>query len=48
MSHQAAIDILMDGAGRQWDPTVVRVFLETVQAGDGEAAEAETLHEHAV
>jgi HD-GYP domain-containing protein (c-di-GMP phosphodiesterase class II) len=31
MPHEAAIDILKDGAGSQWDPTVVRVFLETIQ-----------------
>ena len=34
MSHQAAAEILTDGAGRQWDPTVVRIFLEKVQVED--------------
>ncbi len=36
MPHEAAIDILKDGAGSQWDPTVVRVFLETIQVPDAE------------
>jgi HD-GYP domain-containing protein (c-di-GMP phosphodiesterase class II) len=34
MSHQAAVEILRDGAGRQWDPTVVRIFLERVEEED--------------
>jgi HD-GYP domain-containing protein (c-di-GMP phosphodiesterase class II) len=34
MSHQEAADILRDGAGRQWDPTVVGIFLERVQVED--------------
>ncbi len=29
--HQAAVEILKDGAGQQWDPTVVRIFLEMIQ-----------------
>ncbi len=33
MAHQAAADILKDGAGRQWDPTVVRLFLEMIESG---------------
>ncbi len=39
MAHQAATEILKDGAGRQWDPTVVRVHLEVIQV---EGAEPET------
>jgi putative nucleotidyltransferase with HDIG domain len=31
MAHQTAVEILKDGAGTQWDPTVVRVFLEILQ-----------------
>ena len=31
MPHQAAVEILRDGAGGQWDPTVVRIFLEMIQ-----------------
>ena len=46
MSHEAAVEILRDGAGRQWDPTVVRVFLETVSVEDA-PAEAERLPEPA-
>ena len=38
MSHQAAAEILKDGAGSQWDATVVRVVLEMVEV---EALEAE-------
>jgi HD-GYP domain-containing protein (c-di-GMP phosphodiesterase class II)/putative Ca2+/H+ antiporter (TMEM165/GDT1 family) len=34
MSHEQASDILKDGAGRQWDATVVRIFLERVQVKD--------------
>ncbi len=34
MSHQAAADILREGAGRQWDATVVRIFLDRVQVED--------------
>ena len=34
MSHQVAAEILREGAGQQWDPTVVRVFLEKVQMED--------------
>jgi len=34
MSHQEATEILTDGAGWQWDPTVVRIFLERVQVED--------------
>jgi HD-GYP domain-containing protein (c-di-GMP phosphodiesterase class II) len=44
MSHQAAVEILRDGAGRQWDPTVVRIFLEKVQGEDAPSA-AERLPE---
>ena len=46
MSHEAAVEILRDGAGQQWDPTVVRVFLETVSVEDA-PAEAERLPEPA-
>jgi HD-GYP domain-containing protein (c-di-GMP phosphodiesterase class II) len=34
MSHQKAVEILMDGAGQQWDPKVVSIFLETVLVED--------------
>ncbi len=34
MPHEAAIDILKDGAGSQWDPTIVRVFLEVIRVPD--------------
>jgi HD-GYP domain-containing protein (c-di-GMP phosphodiesterase class II) len=46
MSHQAAAEILRDGAGRQWDPTVVRIFLESVQVEDA-PSERERLPEPA-
>jgi putative two-component system response regulator len=46
MSHQEAAEILRDGAGQQWDPTVVRVFLESVQAEDA-PSERERLPEPA-
>ncbi len=36
MPREAAIEILKDGAGSQWDPTVVRVFLEIIQVPDAE------------
>ena len=36
MPQEAAIEILKDGAGSQWDPTVVRVFLEIIQVPDAE------------
>jgi HD-GYP domain-containing protein (c-di-GMP phosphodiesterase class II) len=39
MPHEAAVEILKDGAGGQWDPTVVRVFLEMIQV---DPAETET------
>ncbi len=42
MPHAAAVEILMDGAGRQWDPTVIRVLLERVQVQRREA-EAERM-----
>jgi len=32
MPVQAAIDILRDGAGRQWDPRVIQIFMETLDA----------------
>ncbi|MBI2913813.1 MAG: HD domain-containing protein, partial [Chloroflexi bacterium] len=32
MSHQEAVEILRDGAGHQWDPTIVRVTLEMLPA----------------
>lgn len=41
MAHQAAMDILRDGAGRQWDPTVVRVFLEKIHLEEADEVEAE-------
>ncbi len=31
MSRQEAVQILKEGAGRQWDPTVVRVLLEMLE-----------------
>jgi len=31
MAHEAAEQILRDGAGDQWDPSVVQVLLETVE-----------------
>ena len=31
MPHEAAIEILKDGAGSQWDPTVVRVLVDMVK-----------------
>ncbi|MEE8345932.1 MAG: HD domain-containing phosphohydrolase [Dehalococcoidia bacterium] len=34
ISHKAAVEILKDGAGSQWDPTMVRVFLETIPVPD--------------
>ena len=40
MSHQEAVDILKDGAGRQWDANVVRVFIETLQTGGDPASAA--------
>jgi HD-GYP domain-containing protein (c-di-GMP phosphodiesterase class II) len=46
MSHQEAAQILRDGAGRQWDPTVVRIFLEKVQVKDA-PSERERLPEPA-
>jgi putative two-component system response regulator len=46
MSHQEAVEILMEGAGRQWDPTVVRIFLETVLVEDA-PSERERLPEPA-
>ena len=30
-SHEEAAEILRGGAGSQWDPTVVRIFLEAVE-----------------
>ena len=47
MVHQAAVEILKDGAGTQWDQTVVRVFLEIVQAEEA-VSETERLPEPAV
>ena len=38
MSHQETVEILRDGAGHQWDPQVIRVFLELLQAGNGPAS----------
>lgn len=46
MAQQAAIEILKDGAGKQWDPNVVRVFLEIIEVEEP-AAEAERLPEPA-
>ena len=46
MSPQEAVEILMEGAGRQWDPTVVRIFLETVLVEDA-PSERERLPEPA-
>jgi putative two-component system response regulator len=40
MAYDAAMDILRDGAGKQWDPLIVNVLLESVDLrGDGD-------HEH--
>ena len=37
MPHDAATEILKDGAGRQWDPTVVTMLMETIDLlGDHE------------
>ena len=36
MTHAAAAEILMDGAGRQWDPTIVRVFMENLKVPDAQ------------
>jgi HD-GYP domain-containing protein (c-di-GMP phosphodiesterase class II) len=47
MSHQEAAAILKDGAGRQWDPTVVHIFLERIHTEDA-PPEAERLAEPAV
>src|SRR3990170_1263071 len=47
MSRQAAADILKDGAGSQWDATVVRVVLEMAEA-DSRESEAEKLPEPAL
>ena len=46
MSHQEAVQILMEGAGQQWDPTVVPIFLERVQVEDA-PSERERLPEPA-
>ena len=40
MSHQEAVEILQDGAGRQWEATVVRIFLEALQTEGDPASEA--------
>ncbi len=45
MTHQEAVDILRDGAGRQWDATVVRVFLEKVQVVEDTPSEREQIPE---
>jgi HD-GYP domain-containing protein (c-di-GMP phosphodiesterase class II) len=47
--REAAVEILMDGAGSQWDPTVVRVFVDMVklQAPSPDGHEDELLREHA-
>ncbi len=42
MSHQAAVEILNDGAGQQWDSKVVRVFLETVSVEQREPVASRT------
>jgi HD-GYP domain-containing protein (c-di-GMP phosphodiesterase class II) len=34
MPYEAAISILKDGAGSQWDPRIVRVLLETIDTSD--------------
>jgi HD-GYP domain-containing protein (c-di-GMP phosphodiesterase class II) len=33
MSHQDAVEVLKDGAGHQWDPVVVRIFLDAIELG---------------
>lgn len=48
MAHEAAIEILKDGAGGQWDPTVVHVFLEMIDAERAQDAGREPLPEPAV
>ncbi len=49
-THEAAVEILRDGAGSQWDPTVVSVFLEKVQVQVRAEADRrpDRLPEHAV
>jgi len=47
MSRQAAVEILKDGAGSQWDATVVRVVLEMVEI-EAPEAEGEQVPEPAV
>ena len=43
LAQQAAVEILMDGAGHQWDATVVKTFLEAVSV---EADSPEPEHSH--
>jgi len=37
LSHLESVEILKDGAGHQWDPEVVRIFLELLRTGNGSA-----------
>ena len=45
VEHRAAADILMDGAGTQWDESIVRIFLEKVQLEPARTHEVEPLAE---
>jgi HD-GYP domain-containing protein (c-di-GMP phosphodiesterase class II) len=47
VEHRAAAEILMDGAGSQWDETIVRIFLEKVQVDPAERHAVEPLAEFA-
>jgi putative two-component system response regulator len=47
MGHEAAAEIMRDGAGRQWDATVVRVVLEMAEV-QSRHAEGEQVPEPAV
>ena len=48
MPYDAAMDILRDGAGKQWDPTVVSVLLESVdlRGGDDDDHDHRDGHSH--
>jgi len=48
MPYDAAMDILRDGAGKQWDPTVVSVLLESVdlRGGDDDHHDHRDGHSH--
>ena len=46
MPMEEAVSILRDGAGQQWDPTVVTVFLETVELHGDPTGDHFGSHEH--